>query len=255
MKELIFLKQIAPPSLFSLFIKSRFNGLATASGTAFVITSNGSHFLITNRHNVTGRHNETGECLDQKYSSVPNELEIFHHKHGVLGQRISKIEPLKNENDEPLWYEHPILGPRADFIALKLTELTDVALFPYEIPSQHRIQTGVTEVVSVVGYPFGLSVEAFPVWATGFIATDPDLNYKELPVMLIDCRSRQGQSGSPVLLYRGGGMVSLENNSIMSAGGPIWRFLGIYSGRINDESDLGVVWKESAILELINSID
>ena len=30
--------------------------------------------------------------------------------------------------------------------------------------------------------------------------------------------------------------------------------LGIYSGRINKESDLGIVWKTSAIKELIDSM-
>ena len=35
---------------------------------------------------------------------------------------------------------------------------------------------------------------------------------------------------------------------------PVFRFLGIYSGRINLESDLGIVWKASAIAELLDSI-
>lgn len=30
-----------------------------------------------------------------------------------------------------------------------------------------------------------------------------------------------------------------------------WRFIGIYSGRINSESDLGLVWKASAIQQLV----
>ncbi len=33
--------------------------------------------------------------------------------------------------------------------------------------------------------------------------------------------------------------------------GQVTKFLGIYSGRINRESDLGIVWKVSAIAELI----
>lgn len=35
---------------------------------------------------------------------------------------------------------------------------------------------------------------------------------------------------------------------------PVYKFLGIYSGRINSESDLGIVWKASAIKELVQSI-
>jgi hypothetical protein len=37
-------------------------------------------------------------------------------------------------------------------------------------------------------------------------------------------------------------------------GGPVTRFLGIYSGRVNDQSDLGLVWKAPAIAELVSSM-
>jgi hypothetical protein len=35
---------------------------------------------------------------------------------------------------------------------------------------------------------------------------------------------------------------------------PVTRFLGIYSGRINKDSDIGIVWKAEAIRELIESV-
>ncbi|ALN80403.1 hypothetical protein LA76x_2270 [Lysobacter antibioticus] len=35
---------------------------------------------------------------------------------------------------------------------------------------------------------------------------------------------------------------------------PATRFLGVYSGRINAQSDLGFVWKASAVAELISTI-
>jgi hypothetical protein len=93
------------------------------------------------------------------------------------------------------------------------------------------------------------------IWATGFVASEPDVNvYGGMPTMLIDCRTRQGQSGSPVLAYREGGAVAMMNGSTAMFAGSAQRFLGIYSGRINEESDLGIVWKASAIAELIASI-
>ncbi|MDT4876033.1 hypothetical protein FQZ97_1114480 [compost metagenome] len=36
--------------------------------------------------------------------------------------------------------------------------------------------------------------------------------------------------------------------------GPVLKFIGIYSGRINAESDLGIVWKASALNELVQSL-
>ncbi len=36
--------------------------------------------------------------------------------------------------------------------------------------------------------------------------------------------------------------------------GPVSKFIGIYSGRINSESDIGIVWKASAIQKLVQSL-
>jgi hypothetical protein len=110
------------------------------------------------------------------------------------------------------------------------------------------------EVVSVVGFPFGLTAGgSLAVWATGFVATDPDIDYGNLPVFLIDCRSRPGQSGSAVIAHRTGGAVATEQG-VRVGGGVMTRFLGIYSGRVNAESDLGFVWKAAAIRELVNTV-
>lgn len=36
--------------------------------------------------------------------------------------------------------------------------------------------------------------------------------------------------------------------------GPVTRFLGVYSGRINPESDIGIVWKATALAQLVSAI-
>jgi hypothetical protein len=53
-------------------------------------------------------------------------------------------------------------------------------------------------------------------------------------------------------MYRSGGMVALDDGSTAAYNGPVWWFLGIYSGRISAESDLGYVWKAPAIAEIID---
>jgi hypothetical protein len=69
-------------------------------------------------------------------------------------------------------------------------------------------------------------------------------------VFLIDCRTRKGQSGSPVIRYRnGGGIIPHDNGAEVVS--PVSKLLGLYSGRINSDSDLGVVWKTWAIAELL----
>lgn len=70
----------------------------------------------------------------------------------------------------------------------------------------------------------------------------------------IDCRGREGQSGSPVVAHRSGGWVTLKNGDRKSFNAEVWAFLGIYSGRINMQSDIGRVWKREAIGELVSAI-
>jgi hypothetical protein len=248
------MQTIAQPSVQSLLLLMRFNGTVLGSGTGFVVNSVHGSVLITNRHIVTGRHQDTGHPLS-KTGGIPNELLVWHNRLNYLGQWVSKVEPLYS-GDAALWKEHPKLGARADFVALPLTDLDDVQLYPYD-PSNPGadILVGPTDPVSVVGFPFGIAGGGlFAIWATGTLATEPIADFADLPVSLIDCRSRQGQSGSPVLAYRSGGMVPMAAGGSTAFSGPAWRFLGVYSGRINAESDLGILWKVSALSELIASL-
>lgn len=249
------MNNIAKPSIQSLFVEMQFNDQALATGTAFVVnTPNKGPHLITNRHNVTGRNQETGEPLS-KTCGIPNEIVILHNRKSTLGQWVAKKESLYI-NDIPRWIEHPTLGSRADFVALQLTNLSDVDLYPYDpFNVGTLIYIGPADAVSVIGFPFGISAGgAFGVWATGFLASEPVIDFNNLPIQLIDCRARQGQSGSPVIAYRNGGAVAMANGDTGVFTGPVERFIGIYSGRINSESDLGVVWKATAIAELIRSL-
>jgi len=65
------------PSIKSLFLEMRFNGQTLASGTGFLVHNERHVFLVTNRHNVTGRNNETGEVIS-KTCGTPNEIVISH---------------------------------------------------------------------------------------------------------------------------------------------------------------------------------
>lgn len=114
------------------------------------------------------------------------------------------------------------------------------------------------ESVSVIGFPFGMSsIGRFPIWATGFLAQELSLLTPENPVFLIDCRTRKGQSGSAVIAYRPSGFRKREGNKIVAqlSHSKTWEFLGIYSGRVNSESDLGRVWHVSAIQELLDAAE
>lgn len=243
--------QIAQPSVQSLLIEMQVNGTPLSTGTAFVVKAASGPYLITNRHNVTGRRQDTGVPLSPT-GGIPTHVVIVHNRTGQLGQWVWKSEPLY-VGTSPRWREHPTLGASADFVALPLADLADVDLFPYDPANPGpEIFFGPADPVSVIGFPFGVTAGgAFGVWATGFLASEPEVNFSNQPIQLVDCRTRPGQSGSPVIAYRSGGMVPMVDGSAAAFVGPVWRFIGIYSGRINNESDLGLVWKASAIQQLV----
>jgi len=255
---------ISENSIKSLFIKTQSDEQDIGTGTGFLMEKNGVYFLITNRHIVTGRHNETNELLDEN-GRIPKCLSILHAKNTgseSIFQWIYKNEELYDIQGNPLWIEHPKLKEKADFVALRLKDLEDCKFFPYSFGGLgENISVGPAEVVSVVGFPLGLGSRGpmttigLALWVTGFIASELEIDYGGLPRFLIDCRTRPGQSGSPVIAYRSGGAIPRSGGGTIISGPPMSKLLGIYSGRINNESDLGFVWKVFAIKELIDSID
>ena len=105
----------------------------------------------------------------------------------------------------------------------------------------------VSDRVFVVGYPrsIGSDHSLPPVWTGGSIATEPDRSWKG-PRFLIDARTREGQSGSAVIAYApaNGGLPDRH------------QVLGIYSGRIDAEADIGSVWLlDDLIKRLVEGTD
>lgn len=247
--------EVQPPSFRSLYIEPLASGNVIAQATGFVTNSkNGHPLLITNRHVVTGRDQETDKPLDKKNSALPDAVRVWHHAASRHGW-ISKDEPLLGPYG-PRWLEHPTLKDRADLVALPLTQLFNgISMSTYDVNNPGAdLLVRPSDGVCVVGFPFGVTGGGFlPIWATGALATEEFVDHGGLPVMLIDCRSRPGQSGSPVVAVRSSGAV-MRNGTTSLGGGPYYLLLGVYSGRINDQSDLGRVWKLRALKELVDSV-
>lgn len=243
---------IAEPSVKSLLLQMQFQGQQLATGTGIVAEAPSGPVLVTNWHNVTGRNPQTKEPLSST-GAVPDEIVIVHNRSGKLGEWVERTEKLVVDA-KPRWVEHPQHGDKLDVVALPLQHLDDVQLYPYAGLGENdpKIFCGPADAVSVVGFPFGLQAGgSLAVWATGFVASEPDIDFDSRPVFLIDCRTRPGQSGSAVIAYRSGGMVAMEDGGSAAFSGPVTRFLGIYSGRVNAQSDIGLVWKATAVREVV----
>jgi hypothetical protein len=189
-------QRILLPSVQSLFLDFRFDGQSLATATGFLVECARGPALITNRHNVTGRHPETDKVISDT-GGIPNEVVIHHNATSGLGRWVERTEPLLIDGHS-LWFEHPKYGPSADVVALPLTNLAEVKCYPYLLQVQSS----------------------------------------EILVMPADSIS----------------MVAMTDGGSAAFNGPITRFLGVYSGRINNESDLGIVWKATMLRELVSAI-
>jgi hypothetical protein len=248
---------IAEPSLRSLLIEPRVHGIALGTATGFVVQREraGRAYLVTNWHVVTGRRPDTGELLSHS-GGVPDELAILHHVAGRPEVWDYKVERLCDANGDPRWLEHPEHGRRVDVVAFELLELSDVRLRPYDLWTPGpELALNVAAPVSIIGFPFGITGgKKYGVWVQGTLATEPSLNFDDLPCFLVDSRTRPGQSGSPVISYYAPGTEApLAGGNAGWFAGEVVKFEGVYSGRINERSDLGHVWKAGAVRDIVES--
>ena len=227
-----------------------FGSTPLASGTCFFVMSTDGPVLVTNRHNFTGRNNITGEPL-HKQGGIPDHAVVTLHDPAEAHYHIDLVDHANPE--VPAWTEHPTLGSKADIVALPVKEMTKFIGETNSVSLKndwHRWNVG--SELHVIGYPYGQIGGPFPIWSKGFIASEPDVDIADLPIFLIDCRSRPGQSGSPVYArFRTGEVVKYKGKDYQ-AKQPESYFVGAYSGRLRPDSDLGLVWKRRCIEELVN---
>ncbi len=251
---------IARPSVASLLLAPHYGKQALSTATGFIVEGeDGRRWLITNWHVVSGLDPRTGRPLS-KSGEVPDRLRILHNLEASLGRWTWRIEFLFDRDGDPRWLEHPEHGRAFDVVALELTDTATVEFFPYDLdgaglPGGAEIDAGrVAQPLSIVGFPFSLAGGGgFAIWSQGTVATEALIDFEDKPCFLIDSRTRPGQSGSPVIFYADGGTVRTADGGTVAVGAPIELLLGVYSGRINDQSDLGFVWRRVGIKEVVES--
>lgn len=251
-----------------------------AYGSAFVYRLDGNDYLVTARHNLTGRHWQTNDPLSSRYPVNPTHLRVmlfaappdewtispsnnnFRSSHFQVPLHTYLL-PLIGADWQPVWNQHPTLGADADVAVLPYTipnnatverwERTTERTLPQQV-SWPRLSPG--QDVFIIGYPYRLSAgPRLPLWMRGTIASDPafayDIGGKLYPLCLIDARTRQGQSGAPVMRYRPPGSLVIRNDGNPGAlRNSDSDLVGVYSGRTSDESDLGFVWAMGEVDEI-----
>ncbi len=244
--------KIDPHSVISLSLKILRDASELGSATGFVLRKNDKNYLVTNRHVVLAC-NQDQDPADVGGWICANKLSIFHNQLEHLGSWISKTEDLFDRDGRPRWLEHPTLKDSVDLVALPLLKTDGVQFYPLDIElAKTDILISPADSVSIVGFPFGLAeYSGLPVWKTGTLASDMDINFQAKPVFLVDSTSRPGMSGSPVYAVRSG-FVRTSNGNMLGAGEMV-RFLGVYSEQM-PAAEIGGVWKAEIVRELYDSL-
>lgn len=239
--------------------------------TGFFVEYEGSWFIITNGHVVTGR-----DFLDRSILSADNptlgscptvlRVRVAGYDETVPGgwYQMETLFIELFEDGEPVWYEHPSLGHKCDVVAIDIDWPKDQARLwhrPLNRVDNVRIPVRPGVTVFILGYPLGISVKLdMPIWKSGYIASEPyfpvslegESGSKRtqglldgLPAFFIDSQTRRGMSGSPVIAQYTGtwdrtdpykapsldGRSSLDLDHLI-LGDTATEFVGCYSARV-----------------------
>lgn len=249
-----------------------YNDIYITSATGFFIKKNKKLFLISNWHVFSGRNTYSGQPI---HGGIPNKFLIHFNsriysdnflKKDAVSQLMAEL-PIYNKEEIPLWLMHP-KGQDIDIAAIEINfDALDIPHFDIN-NNFNFINERVGDDVFILGFPKGIAVHGnyIPIWKKGSIASEPSINYQDLPVFLIDASTRDGMSGAPVIIEKAGAFANQNGMLFPEGGGPVSKLLGIYSGRITaknaarppsveaeEQLQLGKVWKLSAILDVLEN--
>lgn len=261
-------------SPFQLFMCDDHGTIST--GSAFYYENkNGNLFLITNWHNISGRHFLTKKLLSRE-ARYPTFVKLKVCSRSLNGHLFpgdsfttvaSKCEIYRD--DMPLWLEHPSLGAICDVVALPVQRSPDCPP-NFHVASNRisdlRIPVRPGSTVFIIGFPRAISVGfGLPLWKSGYIASEPFYDVTiggeisevggmtgghKILAFFIDSLTREGMSGSPVFASHTGNWNINDPYQIIDPESPgFWEsndivlgetgieFVGCYSGRIGNQEE------------------
>lgn len=214
-------------------------------------------FVITNWHNVTGLHPNSGTQLG---SFRPNRIRFAYWSSLASEGGVTKNGFIESDHDlypdgRPGWQEHPC-GRSVDLVAMPINPLESDG-WKIVTLNERRLNHYYTPCIGddcfVLGYPEGFTGPSnTPIWERASIASEPDLGFGGDQVFLIDTIGNRGLSGSPVIAT-GSAVESMANGGYSITPGRWHAFLGVYAGRMGDKgvgAQLGRVWKKEQIDEV-----
>jgi hypothetical protein len=240
-------------SLKPLYLEILSGNAIIGIGTGFAVKQNNSYYIVTNWHVVTGRNPNDNQPLSETGIADPTKIRAWFHEK-KLGSWISCEINLIDGSGNKLWIEHPD-GKDVDVVCVPFLIAPNIEIYDIDLSlSEFDLMVYPSEAVSIIGFPEGLTSSGkLPIWKTGHIASDIDIDWNKKPIFLIDATTKSGMSGSPVIAKR----VSIYQTSKTNQVGNAVRFLGVYSGReisASNNIEIGLVWKPRVISEILSKL-
>lgn len=242
--------KLHPYSLFATHLESRFGDIRLSAGTGLCVSRAGRTYLATARHNFTGRHATTNQPLSPT-AAIPDKISAWFHHQDFSREAWTELEfRILDDEGHPLWLAH-------------LNRSIDLAVLPFSprsalVPSLNLDgYTGLPQIapgkhIHLIGFPLGRASHGhIPIWNTGALATELMIDFNALPMFLVDCTARPGNSGSPVFVETGYTATAQAFGTERTF--PELAVLGIYTGRLDERSDIGMAWKLPAVVEIIET--
>jgi hypothetical protein len=222
-------------------------------------------FLVTNYHVLTGHGPKV------KTAASGDRIRFLVHNDENDLENVRWIElPLYDAQDNPIWVASETYAS-SDVVLVPLPASTYSRIKLYVFTEAHTltpIKIRPTSGATLLGYPYGFFDRKhwLPIWKTGHIASEPDVDFEGEPTFLVDVSVFPGMSGSPVLAVANG---IYETEEGLMRSGTAHKLLGIFSSmpviRRNQTDSvgfstvpalsevplqLGYVWKSAVIADI-----
>jgi hypothetical protein len=264
-------------SFTTVRLRSLYDDQYLSSATAFfyagLMDNEPNIWLVTNWHVLAGRSTDQPHPALHKLGGIPNRIRLNlilkpdqpEYKNAPADQLLFQEQflDLYDKDGGAFWFQHRE-GPAYDVGVINFKPLVGrfEMLGINHVATENEMSVQIGNQVFILGYPLGFShfIET-PVWKRGIIASEPHLQTLEGGNrVLLDATTRQGMSGSPVIMREKTHYLSERGKIVKYANAT--RLIGVYSSRpeiapradLDDEdrrAEIGYFYKSGCIHETI----
>lgn len=189
-------------SLITTPIKLLNNKNLVSQGTGFYVAHYYDDkpviFLVTNFHVLTG------SAPVEKKPHIGNNIVFNLHISKENPEKVKEFNlPIYTKTGEPVWLVNEN-NKEADLAIIPMPghfmKEADLINCINEKWSKNKLKVRAATPTTVVGYPYDYydKTNSLPIWKTGNIASEPEIDFEGKKLIILDISAFPGMSGAPV---------------------------------------------------------